>query len=136
MKKFTPACSTAARRFAYGLTALALAAALAGCDPKIEMPTLPTREEKAPEITATVPPDGDPGTVTCKGSYTVTEGFDRTAAAAKVGSETLTNGQLAVYYRMALNGYQPEPGAPAPDWTQPLDTQLCPLAVTRLILLI
>ena len=53
------------------------------------------------QVPATVPADGNPDDVTCKGTYTVT---DEEAAAAKdavvatMGDEQLTNGELQVYY--------------------------------------
>ena len=88
-------------------------------------------ETQAP---ATVPADGNPDDVTCKGTYTVT---DEEAAAAKntvvatMGDEQLTNGELQTYYwnvvKSILNsnyGYSLMYQGLL-DYAQPLDTQLC-----------
>lgn len=86
------------------------------------------------QVPATVPADGNPDDVTCKGTYTVT---DEEAAAAKdavvatMGDEQLTNGQLQVYYWSVVNsilssnyGYSLMYQGLL-DYSQPLDTQLC-----------
>lgn len=86
------------------------------------------------QVPATVPADGNPDDVTCKGTYTVT---DEEAAAAKdavvatLGDEHLTNGQLQVYYWSVVNsilssnyGYSLMYQGLL-DYSQPLDTQLC-----------
>ena len=86
------------------------------------------------QVPATVPADGNPDDVTCKGTYTVT---DEEAAAAKdaivatMGDEHLTNGQLQVYYWSVVNsilssnyGYSLMYQGLL-DYSQPLDTQLC-----------
>lgn len=88
-------------------------------------------ETQAP---ATVPADGNPDDVTCKGTYTVT---DEEAAAAKdtvvatMGDEQLTNGKLQVYYWNVVQsilssnyGYSLMYQGLL-DYSQPLDTQLC-----------
>ncbi len=88
-------------------------------------------ETQAP---ATVPADGNPDDVTCKGTYTVT---DEEAAAAKdtvvatMGDEQLTNGRLQVYYWSVVNsilssnyGYSLMSQGLL-DYSQPLDTQTC-----------
>lgn len=57
-------------------------------------------------VVATIPADGDPDDVTCKGSYTGTDA-DALAAAdtvvATMGDHTLTNRELQVYYWQLLN---------------------------------
>lgn len=85
-------------------------------------------------IVATVPADGNPDDVTCKGTYTVT---DEEAQAAKdtvvatIGDAQLTNGQLQVYYWSMVNSYlNSEYGYyimmyGGIDYAQPLDTQIC-----------
>ena len=86
------------------------------------------------QVPATVPADGNPDDVTCKGTYTVT---DEEAAAAKdaivatMGDEQLTNGELQVYYWSVVNsilssnyGYSLMYQGLL-DYSQPLDTQLC-----------
>ena len=96
------------------------------------------REETAAETTevvetveATVPADGNPEDVTCKGSYSVS---DEEAAAqgdvvvATIGEHELTNSQLQVYYWMEIQNFLNQYGSYAAyfglDYTQPLDTQL------------
>lgn len=89
--------------------------------------------EPAETVPATVPADGDPENVTCKGTYTVS---DEEAVAGKdlvvatIGEDQLTNGQLQVYYWSIVNNYlNSESGyyammGGALDYTRPLDTQI------------
>ena len=96
------------------------------------------KAEAAPEPTevvetveATIPADGNPDDVTCKGSYSVS---DEEAVAqgdvvvANIGEYQLTNSQLQVYYWMEIQNFLNTYGAYAAyfgmDYTQPLDTQL------------
>ena len=96
------------------------------------------KAEAAPEPTevvetveATIPADGNPDDVTCKGSYSVS---DEDAVAqgdvvvANIGEYQLTNSQLQVYYWMEIQNVLNTYGAYAAyfgmDYTQPLDTQL------------
>lgn len=98
---------------------------LAGCgtDPQIPQ-TLP------PETTVpvTVPANGDPADVTCRGSYTAS-GPELSAAwdtaVASVGDARLTNGQLQVYYWLEAAAYRRSAQDIQPDFSQPLDTQVC-----------
>ncbi len=115
---------------------LALALLCCGCDSDlpvssfgggtaqtVPMETLPV--ETAPP--ATTPSDGNPKDVTCKGTYT-TDALDRSTAVAKVGDHSLTNEQLQVWYWMEVTAWQQETRRDAsPDWSQPLDTQVCPI---------
>ena len=79
----------------------------------------------------TVPADGNPDDVTCKGTYTVSDA-DMAAAAATVvatmGDVQLTNEELQVYYWMQvidfLNAYGSYASMFGLDYTQPLDSQL------------
>lgn len=80
--------------------------------------------ETAP--TATVPANGDPETVRCKGSYSGTPKED--AVIAQTTTATLTNAELAVWYWAEVNQYRQDNHETAPDWTQPLDRQECPIA--------
>ncbi len=82
--------------------------------------------ETVPETT--VPPDGDPNSVTCKGSYTATA--TNTAAVATMGSKELTNEVLQAYYEMEIASYLASDPEQAPDMDQPLDTQACPIDST------
>lgn len=76
----------------------------------------------SPVVTA----DGNPTGIRCKDSY-LSETADPSAVAATIGSETLTNGELQVLYLTAVNAYRQAENDIAPDFSQPLDTQLCPL---------
>ena len=82
--------------------------------------TAPTETTAPPETT---PPDGDPNDVTCKGSYTgtVTPG----TVVAKAGEQTLTAGELQVWYWAAVAQYRQENHPQAPDFDRPLDVQVC-----------
>lgn len=73
----------------------------------------------------TVPADGDPDSAACKGSYTGHKGGDIVVAQAE--DATLTNRELGVWYWAEVAQYQQSGLEPAPDFTQPLDTQSCPL---------
>lgn len=86
-----------------------------------ETQTAPTETEPAP----TTPPDGNPGDVTCKGSYTGTVKASNLVATA--GEETLTNGLLQALYELEAATWQQSGSQPGPDWSQSLDTQVCPL---------
>ncbi len=81
----------------------------------------PTETEPAP----TTPPDGNPGNVTCKGSYTGTVNASNLVATA--GEETLTNGLLQALYELEAATWKQSGSQPSPDWSQSLDTQACPL---------
>ena len=72
---------------------------------------------------ATVPADGNPEDVTCKGTYT-REG-DTAAVIAQIGDTKLTNEALAVWYWAAAAQYQASGKTPAPDFDAPLDSQPC-----------
>ena len=87
--------------------------------------------ETVQTVEATVPADGNPEDVTCKGSYSVSD--EEAIAAgdtvvATIGEHQLTNSQLQVYYWMEFQNFLNQYGAYAPyfglDYTQPLDTQL------------
>lgn len=87
----------------------------------------------AETVPATVPADGNPDDVTCKGTYTADEEAvlaDRDTVVATIGEYTLTNSQLQVYYWMEVQGFLSNYGSYAAyfglDYTQPLDTQICP----------
>lgn len=102
---------------------------------KTAQPTQPSEEATAAATTeaapATIPPDGNPDDVTCKGSYTVTDQealANKDTVVASIGDAELTNGQLQVYYWMEVQGFLSNYGAYASyfglDYTQPLDTQI------------
>lgn len=87
--------------------------------------------ETIPETTpATIPADGNPDDVTCKGTYTVTDDeilAGRDTVVATVGDRELTNGVLQVYYWRTVQDFLSNYGAYAAyfglDYTKPLDTQ-------------
>ena len=89
-------------------------------------------------VAATVPEDGDPDNETCKGTYTAED--DQVIAAADTvvavaGDYELTNDQLQIYYWLEVQNWLSSYGTYAPyfglDYTQPLDTQVCPLMEGR-----
>ncbi len=95
----------------------------AGADPT-------TQATQAAE--ATIPADGDPLTVACKGSYTVAD--DQVLAAkddvvAVMDGKELTNGQLQIYYWLYVqqfySSYYYYSSYFGIDFSQPLDTQIC-----------
>ncbi len=111
------------------LLALLLAVlTLCGCSqmPDI-LPGAPAETTEAPAQTvpATVPMDGSPEDVTCKGSYE--EAVDLSAVAATMEGAELTNGMLNAWYWMAVADYREADRDIAPDFDRPLDTQPCPL---------
>lgn len=95
-------------------------------------------QETAPEeqiVEATIPPDGDPGNITCKGTYTVTDeelAENRANVVATCGNSELTLGQLQTYYWMEVRSFLNAYGAYAAyfgmDMNQSLDTQKCGVA--------
>jgi len=98
----------------------------AGCGDQNTPETLPPETTAEPTIHATVPGDGDPDDVTCKGSYSAGEWIPERVVAT-VGDHSLTNAQLQVWYWMAVAERQQGAYDAAPDFSKPLDTQKCPL---------
>ena len=80
-------------------------------------------ETTSAQAGATVPADGNPNDVTCKGTYT-REG-DPAAVIARIGDTKLTNEALAVWYWAAAAQYQASGKTSVPDFDAPLDSQLC-----------
>lgn len=113
------------RRLLCAVLALLLMISLfTGCgDTPVEETTAPT-ETMVETIPVTVPADGEPDDVTCKGSYTADD-FDSDAVVAAIGDAELTNGQLQVYYWLEVAAYQAAGHETAPDFSQSLDTQVC-----------
>lgn len=88
-------------------------------EPATEVTTEPT--EPAP----TAPPDGTPGTITEKGSYSgVVNGA---STAATVGGETLTGAMLQLYYGLEIASWRAQEREHNPDWNLGLDVQTCPM---------
>jgi len=104
-------------------------------EPAVE-PTLESQEtvestDASEPTEATIPADGNPEDVTCKGSYTVSDeevAAARETVVAKLGDAVLTNGELQIHYWMQfydfLNNYGSYASMLGLDYTQPLDTQL------------
>lgn len=103
-----------------------------------DVPTAAVETEATePEETvpATVPEDGNPDDATCKGTYTASDEAviaARDTVVATSGDLELTVGQLQVYYwmevRSFLNNYGYYLSYFGLDYTQGLDTQICPIA--------
>lgn len=103
-----------------GATVLCIALLLTGCDdpsPVVEEPT----EETLPA--ATVSADGDPHTVTCLGSYTGSGSMD--TIIARMEGAALTNEELQIWYWDEVTRYRENGNSPAPDFSQPLEVQVC-----------
>ncbi len=90
-----------------------------------------TEVTTAPTTPATIPADGNPDDVTCKGSYTVDDETARNSAdvvVATMGGMELTNSQLQPFYWLEVQGFLSNYSAYAAyfglDYTQPLDTQV------------
>lgn len=84
-------------------------------------------------VAYTIPADGDPADVTCKGSYTASDEdviAARDAVVATAGDYSLTVGQLQVYYWMQVREFLSQYGYYLSyfglDYAHGLDTQLCP----------
>lgn len=89
-------------------------------------------ESAEPATEGTIPPDGNPEDVTCKGSYSVTAeelNASRDTVVAVIGDEELTIGELQIYYWESIYAFDSEMGSYASmfglDFSQGLDTQLC-----------
>ena len=80
---------------------------------------------EAPRPTLNAPPDGDPKNVSARGSYAGTVTPD--AVIATSGDDSLTEGELQLYYGLAVNTWREGGMVPCPDWTLPLDVQKYPL---------
>ncbi len=120
------------------LTGLVVALILNGmgftfAKPQETEPAESVMPSEAPE--ATIPADGNPDDVTCKGSYTAAD-EDVVAAAdtvvATIDDAELTLSELQIYYWMQVQNFLGNYGSYASyfglDVTQPLDTQVCGLS--------
>ena len=97
----------------------------------------PVEEPTEPVVEVTIPSNGDPESVLCKPSYTVSdEEAQKTAdvVVATVGDKTLTNGQLQAFYWQEVYLFLQEYGAYLPyiglDTAKPLDQQLTEMGET------
>nr|MBQ8244807.1 peptidylprolyl isomerase [Oscillospiraceae bacterium] len=112
------------------LCLIVLVGIFSGCTRDAE-PTLPEAQEiqaaTEPTVPATTPMPGNPGDVTCKGSYSA-EPFNPDAVVATAADAQLTNGELQVWYALTVAAYQQELHRDAaPDFSGKLDTQPCPI---------
>lgn len=107
------------------LLLLLAAAVLAGCaSPAVAQPAgQPSQAQTEPA--PSLPPDGQPGTVTSKGSYTGTGQQD--TVVASVGKAQLTNGLLSAFYWAEAAAWLQAGHPQSPDFSQPLDIQSCPV---------
>lgn len=114
--------------------AVAVIAALVFVGVNADQPTEPTppASQPVPSIAApTIPEDGNPDNVTCKGSYTVADAELPGVmgnVVATVGENTLTNEELQIYYWMQfydfLEMYSSYISMLGLDIYGPLDTQI------------
>lgn len=93
-------------------------------------PTLPEMEATTEEtIPPTVPEDGNPEDVTCKGTYTVGDALlsdEADKVVASIGEASLTNRELQVYYWLEVSRWLQE--NPDVSFSQGLDTLMCDVA--------
>ena len=117
------------------LAAVLIGLLVGGMGKKAEDDVVPAESTEAVTETAppaTVPADGNPDDVTCKGTYTAADA-DVIAAADEVvataGQFQLTNSELQIYYWLEVQSFLQNYGYYASmmglDYTQPLDTQVC-----------
>ena len=130
-KKATPGKIALAIGAVVLLAAVLIALILSSNQKKAEDAAVETVATEA-VLEATIPADGNPEDVTCKGSYSVSDEEIKSAAdtvVATIGEHTLTNSQLQVYYWMEVQNFLNTYGNYAAyfgmDYTQPLDTQRC-----------
>ena len=131
-KKATPGKITLAVAAVVVLAAVLIALVMGGKDQKIEAAVEAPAETAAAEtVEATIPADGNPEDVTCKGSYSISNEEIAAAAdtvVATIGENTLTNRNLQIYYWMEVQNFLNTYGNYAAyfgmDYTQPLDTQI------------
>lgn len=119
------------------LVAVLIALLVGGMSKKPEGEAVPAETTAATAATetappATVPADGNPDDVTCKGTYTASDEEVIAAAdtvVAKAGEFQLTNSELQIYYWLEVQSFLQNYGYYATmmglDYTQPLDTQVC-----------
>jgi len=131
MKKMCPKEDDAMRLLSFPrrlLCLLLVLLLLTGCASTSSVPEETTLPTETTEPAPTAPPDGNPDDVTCKGSYTGT--VDSAAVVATAGEYTLTAGVLQVLYGLELRLWQTGEQTENPDWSLPLDVQLCPMEGT------
>ena len=138
MKKGITGASAIALMVAAVVLLAAILAVLILNDRKPKGEQLPSESASAseevtePTQAPTIPADGNPDDVTCKGSYTVTDQEAKDSAAQVVatsGDHSLTNSQFQVHYWFAVRDFCNRAGIYVQymglDLTQGLDTQTC-----------
>ena len=138
MKKGLSGTSAVALAVAAVILLVAIVAVLVMNGKKKDAQANPSEEatQAAADATeGTIPADGNPDDVTCKGSYTASDEevkADADTVVATAGENTLTNGQLQVHYWLTVQNFLSQYGAYASyfglDAAQPLDTQVCAMA--------
>ena len=92
----------------------------------VPLSTVPVTTWPEPIVTA----DGRPSSLLCLDSYSIplsAAGTVTSQVVATCSGERLTNDALQIYYVNAISTYRLAGSTPAPDFSQPLDRQLCPL---------
>ena len=132
VKKATPGKIAVAVGTAVLLAAVLIALIVNGQSQKKTEEPAAESSEILETVEATIPADGNPEDVTCKGSYSISDEEIKAAAGtvvATIGEHTLTNDALQVYYWMEVQNFLNTYGNYAAyfgmDYTQPLDTQRC-----------
>jgi len=132
-KRATPGKIALAVAAVVVLVAVLIAMIVPGMPRKAEDPAAAADPTAVTEEIATIPTDGNPDDVTCKGTYTVTDEMailEKDTVVATIGDLELTNAQLRIYYRSAISSFlNTEYGYMMMmygmlDYTKPLDTQL------------
>ncbi len=96
-------------------------------------PTIAQTEAPTTAPATVVTANQNPDSISCKSSYTAAPSAGAASAVvAKAGDKTLTNAQLQVLYLSEVSAYRAAGHEQAPDFTQPLDMQQCPLSETQL----
>lgn len=92
------------------------------------VPAAPTETEPA-AVTTVAAADGQSGSLICFASYTcAADQAQPDAVVAVWGDAQLTNRSLQIYYLNAIRTYCSGDAEAQPDVSQPLESQLCPLA--------
>ena len=131
VKKATPTKIALAVAAVVVLIGVLIAMIVPGMTKKAEEPAASDSVQET--VVATVPTDGNPDDVTCKGTYTVSDDVavaEKDTVVATIGDKVLTNAQLRIYYRSAISSFlNTEYGYMMMmygmmDYSKPLDTQM------------
>ena len=125
VKKATPGKIAVAVGTVILLAAVLIALIVAGQNRKTAEAPAEETAAVAETVEATIPADGNPGDVTCKGSYSVSD--EEVLAAGDTVVATIGEYTLQVYYWMEIQNFLNTYGNYAAyfglDYTRPLDTQ-------------